>query len=314
MKSWLPCASTIEIKNVQPIQMKTPKGTLIAVGGNEQKRFKKTEEGFQSTFGEGFILQDIINNSEVSKPRIEVITSASEIPKIVGEKYRETFLMLGMDDVGILDIRDRHEADESSTLDRISNSDIILFSGGNQSKISQIIKDTLSHQLICKRYQNEKVTIAGTSAGAVVMSEEMISGGRNGTIIRKNDLKTGKGLSLIPEIIFDSHFIKRHRFGRLAEAVALHPDKLGVGLGEDTGVIIREGNNLEIIGSGIVIIFDGSKLNYSQYDKLKNRIPISLANLNVHILSTQDRYNIREKVVKIHYDKRHHKSEINESA
>ena len=287
--------------------MKTPKGTLIAIGGNEQKKFKKTEESFHSHFGEEFILQDIINNSEISKPRIEVITSASEIPDIVGKKYKESFLRLGVDNVGILDIRDRSEAEEASNLDRISSSDIILFSGGDQSKISQIIKDTSIHKLICKRYKNEKFTIAGTSAGAVVMSEEMISGGQNGNIIRKNDLKMGKGLGLMSEVIFDSHFIKRHRFGRLAEAIALHPDKLGVGLGEDTGVIIREGNILEIIGSGIVVIFDGSNLSYNQYGKLKNRIPISLANLTVHILTTKDRYNIREKVARIHYDARHHK-------
>lgn len=290
--------------------MKTPKGTLIAIGGNEQKEFKKTDESFQSHFGEGFILQDIIRNSERSEPRIEVITSASEIPEIVGAKYKESFLRLGVDNVGILDIRDRDEAENPSNLDRISHADIILFSGGDQSKISRILKDTLTHQLICKRYHNEKVTIAGTSAGAVVLSEEMISGGRNGTIIRKNDLKMGKGLGLTPEIIFDSHFIKRHRFGRLAEAVALHPEKLGVGLGEDTGVIIREGTELEIIGSGIVVIFDGSNLNYNQYDKLKNRIPISLSNLTVHILATRDRYSIREKIARIHYDSRHHEPAV----
>ena len=290
--------------------MKRPKGTLIAIGGNEQKNFKRTDESHQSHFGEGFILQEIINNSEVSKPRIEVITSASEIPEIVGRKYKETFLMLGVDNVGILDIRDRDEAEKSSTLDRIGRSDIILFSGGDQSRISRILKDTSAHQLISDRYQNEKFIIAGTSAGAVVMSDEMISGGRNGTILRKDDLKMGKGLGLINEVIFDSHFIKRHRFGRLAEAVAMHPDKLGVGLGEDTGVAIRDGNTLEIIGSGMVVIFDGSNLNHNQYDKLRNRIPVSLANLTVHILATQDRYNIREKVAGIHYDSRHHVPEV----
>lgn len=293
--------------------MKSPKGTLIAIGGNEQKRLKKTDESFHPDFGEGYILQDIIINSEVSEPRIEVITSASKIPEIVGEKYKQSFLRLGVDNVGILDIRDRSEADKSSTLDQISRSNIILFSGGDQNRLSRIIKDTLAHQLIRKRYQEEKFTIAGTSAGAVVMSEEMISGGRNGTIIRKNDLKMGKGLGLISEVIFDSHFIKRQRFGRLSEAVALHPDKLGVGLGEDTAVIVREGNILEIIGSGIVVIFDGSNLSYNQYGKLKNRIPISLANLTVHILATQDRYDIQNKLVRIHYDTRHHTPEVKKS-
>lgn len=293
--------------------MKTPKGTLIAIGGNEQKREKKTDESYHSNFGEGFVLQDIINSSEAAKPRIEVITSASEIPEAVGEKYIESFMRLGVDTVGILDIRSREEADKSAILERIRKADIILFSGGDQSKISRIIKDTLTHRLLLKRYHNEIFTIAGTSAGAVVMSEEMISGGRNGTILRKNDLKMGKGLGLMSEVIFDSHFIKRHRFGRLAEAVALHPEKLGVGLGEDTGVIIREGNILEIIGSGMVVIFDGNKLNYSQYAKLKKRVPVSLNNLTVHILATEDKYNIREKRAIIHYDSRHHMPEITES-
>jgi cyanophycinase len=294
--------------------MNNPKGTLIAIGGNEQKKLKKSDERFQSNFGEGFILQDIINNSEASEPRIEVITTASEIPEIVGKKYQESFLTLGVDNVGVLDIRERSEADTSSTLDRISRAEILLFSGGNQSNISRTFIDTQCHQLIRDRYQNEKFIIAGTSAGAVAMSEEMISGGRNGTIIRKNDLKMRKGLGLMSGVIFDSHFINRHRFGRLAEAVALHPDKLGVGLGEDTGVVIREGNILEIIGSGIVIIFDGSNLDYNRYRSLKNRIPISLANLTVHILTTKDRYNIREKNVSIHYDERHHEPEVTESA
>ena len=289
--------------------MKTPKGTLIAIGGNEQRKLRRIDESLQSHFGEGFILQDIINNSVSPNPKVEIITSASEIPQLVGEKYIESFSRLGIDNIGILDIREQSEADEASNLDRMACCDIVLFSGGDQSKLSRILKDTRMHKLICKRYHEEKFTIAGTSAGAVVMSEKMISGGRNSNVIRKNDLNMGTGLALMPEIIFDSHFIERNRFGRLAEAVALHPDKLGVGLGEDTGVIIREGNILEIIGSGVVIIFDGSNLRYSQYDKLKNRVPISLSNLTVHILATQDKYDIKEKMARVHYDSRHHKQE-----
>ena len=307
-------SKALALNQEETVHMNTPKGTLIAIGGNELKKFRKTDESFHSHFGEGFILQDIINNSNLSNPRIEVITSASEIPLIVGEKYKESFSRLGVDNVGILDIRERDEANDSLNLDRINGADIILFSGGDQSKISRIIKDTLMHKLIIKRYQNEKFTIAGTSAGAVVMSDEMISGGRNGTIIRKHDLKMGTGLGLMPGIIFDSHFINRRRFGRLAEAAALYPDKLGVGLGEDTGVLIKDGNILEVVGSGIVIVFDASNLSFNQYDKLKDRVPISLANLTVHILATKDRYNIRDKTVTVHYDTRHHKPEVKESA
>jgi cyanophycinase len=289
-----------------------PKGTLIAIGGNEKKEFNETDERFQIHFGEGFILQDLLNHAGDTKSRIEVITSASEVPELVGSKYRETFKRLGVENVGILNITNRDIANHSKTLDRIKGADALLFSGGDQSRISHFIRDTKSHQLLYDRYVNEAFVIAGTSAGAVAMSEEMIVGGRTGNILRKDDLKMDKGLGFMEQVIFDSHFIRRNRFGRLAEAVALHPDKLGIGLGEDTGVIITEGNKLEIIGSGMVVLFDGSNLAYNQYHKLKNKVAISLANLTVHILATKDKYNIREKKAEIHYDTRHHKQEITE--
>lgn len=112
------------------------------------------------------------------------------------------------------------------------------------------------------------------------------------------------------DVIFDSHFIRRGRFGRLAEAVAHYPDKLGIGLGEDTGVIITEGNVCEITGSGMVVLFDGSNFEYNQYHNLKNDVPMSLANLTVHILSPQDKYFIQEKRAEIPYNPDHHKKKF----
>ncbi len=286
-----------------------PQGTLIAIGGAEKKEFKKKDEKFHPHFGEGFILQDIINHSGGRGSRIEVITSASAIPEVVGEKYQQTFKILGAENVGVLDIRHRETADDPTTLQRIKEADAVLFSGGDQSQISRYILDSETHKLLAHRYCNEKFVIAGTSAGSVVMSAEMIAGGRNGSVLKKSDLKWGKGLGFMADVIFDSHFIRRGRFGRLAEAVALHPNKLGVGLGEDTGIIITEGNVCEIIGSGMVVLFDGSNLDFNKYNTLRDYVPISLANLTVHILATRDKYYIREKKAEIHYDARHHKEE-----
>ncbi len=286
-----------------------PKGTLIAIGGNEQKEFTKRDEKFHPHFGEGFILQDIINHSGGPESRIEIITSASAIPEVVGDKYKETFKILGAENLGILDIRDHEMANDPNTLKRIEEADAVLFSGGDQSQISRFIKGTQTHELLNNRYVNEEFVIAGTSAGSVVMSDHMIAGGRNGTVLKKNDLKWGRGLGFMRDVIFDSHFIRRGRFGRLAEAVALHPDKLGVGLGEDTGIIISEGNVCEIIGSGMVVLFDGSNLDFNEYQNLRDYVPISLANLTVHILATEDKYFIKEKKAEIHYDERHHKED-----
>lgn len=290
-----------------------PRGTLIAIGGNEKKEYTKVDEKFHTDFGEGIILQDINRYAGGPQSRIEVIISASNIPEIVGPHYRETFKRMGVENADVLDIRDRKTAEDPNVLRRIKEADVLLFSGGDQSRISRFIRNTKAHDLIYDRFLNDEFIIAGTSAGAVVMAEDMVTGGRNSNILKKNDLKMGKGLGLIKHAIIDSHFIRRGRFGRLAEAVALYPDKLGIGLGEDTGVIIKEGNSCEIIGSGMVILFDGSNLTYNEARKLKNYIPISLANLTVHVLSPKDKYYIREKKEEIHHDPGNYKTTLEEN-
>ena len=287
-----------------------PKGTIIAIGGNEKKEFKGIDEKYQADFGEGSILQNIINHGGGVQSRIEVITSASEIPIEVGETYTKTFGKLGAQNVGILDIRDREGAESPKTLKRIQEADVVMFSGGDQSRISRFIKDTKAHALIWKRYRNDAFVLAGTSAGAMVMSDEMITGGNNSNTLRKNEVKMGKGLGFMGGIIFDSHFIRRGRFGRVAEAVARHPDKLGIGLGEDTGLIITEGNICKIIGSGMLILFDGSNLSHNRYESLKDNVCISLANLTVNILATQDTYYLSERRAEICYTPENHKKEV----
>ncbi len=287
-----------------------PKGTLIAIGGNEDKKFEKVDEKFQPEFGEGVILRSIINEAGGEKSRIEVITSASGVPEVVGKKYKDVFAELNAENVGILDIRNRSEAEMPKILKRMEKADALMFSGGDQSDISRIFRDTKAHKLICERYLNEAFVVAGTSAGAMAMSEEMIAGGKYGNIFTKNCIKMGKGLGFMKEVIFDTHFIRRGRFGRLGEAVALHPDKLGMGLGEDTGVIITEGNCCEIIGSGMVILFDGTEFSHNRYHTLKEEVPISLGNLTVHILARCDKYYIREKKMDIHYNPKNHREEV----
>ncbi|MDZ7755803.1 cyanophycinase [Rhodohalobacter sp.] len=290
--------------------MTKPKGTLIAIGGNEKKNFKNLDEEFQSDFGEGVILYDLSMLAGGPESRIEVITSASSIPEEVGNKYLDTFKKLGVENVGILDIRDRKMANSAETLRVIEDSDAVLFSGGDQSKISELIRGTRTYELLNDRYINDEFIIAGTSAGAMVMSDEMITGGRNGNVLKRNDLKMGKGLGLLSGAIIDSHFIRRARFGRLAEAVAVFPDKIGIGLGEDTGIIITEGDCCEIIGNGMVILFDGSELEYNESQNLKKYVPISLSNLRVHVLAPKDKYFISEKRAEIHFNPRNYQNEL----
>jgi cyanophycinase len=149
------------------------------------------------------------------------------------------------------------------------------------------------------RYLNEKLVIAGTSAGAMAMSREMIAGGSSQESLYKGAVIMRNGLGLIPDLIIDTHFIHRGRFGRLAEAVAIHPNLLGIGLAEDTGIIIDAENHFKVIGSGMVILFDPSGLTHNSHKALPEGTPISLGNLVVHILANSDEFTINNRNITI---------------
>ena len=145
----------------------------------------------------------------------------------------------------------------------------------------------------------EGFVIAGTSAGAMAMAEEMIAGGSATEAFIKGAVRMNKGLGLIPELIIDTHFIQRGRFGRQSEAVAKYPDMIGIGLAEDTGMIIKNGNDCTVIGSGMVIVFDGNGLIHNNEKVLKKGTPMTMTNLIVHVLSNGDFYNIKKKEVNV---------------
>ncbi|WP_339610961.1 cyanophycinase [uncultured Planktosalinus sp.] len=274
------------------------KGTLIPIGGNEDKGFH-TEDRFSLDFISEGILSKIVYESGGKNSKILVITTASGIPKEVGANYIEAFEKLGCKDVTPLFIDSKEMADEAATLELLKNCDCIMFSGGNQSKITKHIKNTEFHKILIHRYHNEDFVVAGTSAGAMCMSKEMIAGGSSKESFIKGATKMKQGLNLIPELIIDTHFIQRGRFGRLSEAVARFPERIGLGLAEDTGLIIKNGTTVEVIGSGMVIVFDPGKLTHNNIAILKDSTPLTMTNLITHVLSAGDRYDIEHRTVKV---------------
>jgi cyanophycinase len=108
-----------------------------------------------------------------------------------------------------------------------------------------------------------------------------------------------KGLNLIPELIIDTHFIRRGRFGRQSEAVAKFPNLIGIGLAEDTGMIIKNGNDCKVIGSGMAILFDGSNLTHNNEKVLKEGTPMTMANMTVHVLSNGDKFDVKNRTVSV---------------
>lgn len=275
------------------------KGILIPIGGNEDKGFED-DEIHRTDYIEDGILSHVVQQAGGIHAKIVVIPTASSIPVEVGENYLKAFAKLGCENVTVLDIRSRKDATSATTIHHIKTAQCIMFSGGDQSKISKYIGGTSMHKILLERYANEPdFVIAGTSAGAMAMAQEMIAGGSSTKSFVKDAVKMKKGLGLIPQLVIDTHFIQRGRFGRLAEAVAKHPNLLGIGLAEDTGIIIKHGKDCIVIGSGMALVFDPRKLKHNNEKILKPGTPMSLTNMKVHVLANGDRFNIKSNKIKI---------------
>jgi len=275
----------------------TAKGTLIPIGGNEDKGIDENEIYHLEYIEEG-ILSRVVKESGGTSAMIVIIPTASSIPEEVGQNYLQAFRKLGCDNLHIMDIRERSQSEESANIALLKKTDCIMFSGGDQSKITQKIGGTIGHKIMMERYQSEKLVIAGTSAGAMCMSQEMIAGGSSQESFIKGAVHMSYGMEFISNLIIDSHFIRRGRFGRLAEAVARFPELIGIGLAEDTGLVIKK-STFEVIGSGMVIVFDARKAKHNNHEILEEGTPMSLTNLKTSILANGDRFNIKKKKVKI---------------
>jgi len=275
------------------------KGTLIPIGGNEDKGDRNTHEQYTLEYIETGILSRVVQESGGVDAKIVVIPTASSIPVEVGENYIDAFSKLGCTNIHVLDIRSKEDSEKEESINLIKTADCIMFSGGNQSKISDKIGGTTIHKIMINRHINDEgLVIAGTSAGAMAMATEMIAGGSSTDAFTKGAVIMREGLGLIPELIFDTHFIQRGRFGRQSEAVAKHPNLLGIGLAEDTGMVIKN-NEFEVIGSGMIIVFDPKTLTHNNEKLLLKGTPMTMANLTVHVLSNGDRFNIETRKVKV---------------
>ncbi len=277
-----------------------PKGQLLIVGGHENKG---EEPGENLTIHKKRISQshfEILGKLISKIPRkhhlIEIIASASAIPDEMEELYLEAYRKEGFTEVGIIKVETAEDGSKPESLERIRNAHAVFFTGGDQNRlISHIGQTQILSALIHKYHTDNNFIIGGTSAGAMAVPDTIIGGGLIREAVFKDDIKITKGLGLIKDIIVDTHFIKRGRFARLAHAVALHPHILGVGLGEDTALLITEGDIAECLGSGMVIIIDGSSIAHTNIHNVDDFTPIVMDNLRVGILAEGSRYLLKER-------------------
>ncbi|HMU70349.1 MAG TPA: cyanophycinase [Chitinophagales bacterium] len=266
-----------------------PKGRLIAVGGAEHRDHIEQDKLE--------VLRRILQEMRGPDTVLEIIPTASGIPKQIAREYTDAFGTLGCKATRIMNIRKQKDAQKKEFLDRLRSCDGIMFSGGNQTLLSETFLGTEFLDILKSRYINEPgFVIAGTSAGAMAQSGSMINGGAPAEALMRGKALMIEGLGFTNNSIIDSHFVNRGRFGRLMVAVAEHPQLTGIGISEDTAVIIKEDRYLEIIGTGLVVIMDGTELRLNNITNNKGEM-VNLERMIFHLLSKGRHYDMQERKV-----------------
>lgn len=291
-----------------------PKGKLVIIGGavdlGSSLSYNEniSHPHYVKFFEKGILRRIITESGKGADSVIEVITTASKIPELVGHEYIKSFNQLQVNNVHVLDIRTREEANSSDALERVRKADVVMFSGGDQLRLSAIFGGTEFLRVLKSRYIEGDFVIAGTSAGAAASSSNMIYRGSSSEALIKGEVQITGGLGFIDDVIIDTHFVQRGRIGRLFYAVASNPGMLGIGLGEDAGLLITEGFCLEAIGSGLTILVDGRYISETSIYDVEIGSPVSIDNLRVHVMSIFDKYDLHKheliinKAIKVEED------------
>ncbi|MCM1981429.1 cyanophycinase [Lyngbya confervoides] len=256
-------------------------GQLVIIGGAEDKQ------------GDCDILRAFVRRAGGTQARLVVMTVATSLPEEVGEEYRRIFQRLGVEQIDILDTAERDEAEHPEAMDLIEASTGIFFTGGDQARITEVLKGTQLEQLLHQRYEAGAV-IAGTSAGAAMMPDVMILEGEGETHPRFEVVSMSEGMGFLPGVVIDQHFAERGRLGRLLSAVVQQPVVLGFGIDEDTAIAVS-GNEIEVLGSGSVTVIDVANLSHDNSSQTLRDEPLALCDVRLHILPAGYRFDLNTR-------------------
>ncbi len=257
------------------------RGYIIPIGGAENKDDNPS------------ILKKFTEISGGSEARIVIIPTASRLDD-TGENYEKIFINLGVEMVSHIPIVSREDCNNPEFAKRCEDATGIFITGGNQLRLSTILGGTVVAQTI-RKVNARGVHIAGTSAGASIMSQHMITGGESGQSPTEGGATLAPGLGLSNVLIIDQHFSQRNRLGRLLSAVALNPFLMGVGIDEDTSIFIAPDDTFEVVGSGGVTIIDGSDLKYSSAHGTTSNNSIGLLGLKLDMLNDGCRFDLNKR-------------------
>ncbi|MDB5192460.1 MAG: hypothetical protein JWQ96_2023 [Segetibacter sp.] len=269
-----------------------PKGILLVIGGRENKGDESSKNLLPKDAEDFAILKEFIGLIKKENSIIEVCTTPSGVADESFEEYEKIFKELGAGTVRHLHHNTRLVSLDESLAKRVNEADAFFFTGGDQLKLTSRYGGTDFLSRVKNRYINEEIVIAGTSAGAMAMSTPMIYAGNEKVQQIGGQIKITTGLEFLKDICIDTHFVERGRFVRMAQVIVTNPGCIGIGIEEDSAIIVRNGLDAEVIGTGIIIIIDGFNITQSNVEEFTSDEPISIRDLRVHILKRGDKYSI----------------------
>ncbi|MFL5761568.1 MAG: cyanophycinase [Thermomicrobiales bacterium] len=255
-------------------------GQVMAIGGAEDK------------FDDKLILSTFVRLAGGRRARIAIIPTASSI-EAAGERYKAIFLGMGVDRADVAYIASREDANSDVPGEILHDATGIFLTGGNQLRLSVLMGGTLAAQVIRERHETGAI-IAGTSAGASILSSHMVAFGASGGTPKQRMVQMVAGFGLIPDLIIDQHFRQRDRIGRLLAMVAANPGLIGVGIDEDTAFLTGQDGILEVVGRNSVTIVDGSHM-YSDIFQVKGHGGITVSDARLHILTPGRRFDLKRR-------------------
>ena len=261
--------------------MSRSKTVLLAIGGGD---FEEAEDILEE-------ISDLFKGK--SDARLTVMTVATNLPEKAADKYPSLFRNLGVKHVSVVDISEREDAFNETSLKKIRESDALFFTGGDQLNVTSLLGGSPLHNLIHEKYV-EGFIIIGTSAGAMMMSNSMIISGRSDIAPQVGGVQIAPGMDLISGTIIDTHFTERGRHGRLLTAIAHYPQDLGIGIDEQTGIIIGNGS-FKVLGKGVATIMDGSQMKHSNLPYRKKDELLGLVGVQIDVLPAGYKYRLKTR-------------------
>jgi cyanophycinase len=256
-----------------------PKGHLVLIGGGKRPPA---------------VMAKFVELAGGASARILVVPTASELPDTV-EVYRKELAALGAKNVGGLDVRGRLDAQARALVEEVEKAGGIFFSGGDQRRIVDALRDTPVGRAIEEAYRRG-AAIGGTSAGTACMSPLMLTGEGDFKVISAKNVEIVAGLGLFPGAILDQHFVARQRQNRLLSVVLERPQYLGVGVDEATAVWLRPDGTFEVLGDGSVVVYDASAATITRAPG-DGSVLLGVRGLATHILLRGDSFDLATRRV-----------------